>query len=251
MNSNTADAGGAPLPPAITRTTAPPAAESDAALAPVPPFVPGRAGLDAAREAIATGLEAAAARAADAAIAGDQAPKAQTDAAQLAAADTDAARVAAAETDADTADSAETDADQAGADVFGGDRWPHLQEQGAAMPAWDDGSADEASAARTERPAAAFPLDAFFVPEHSRRVPAGYDEAEHREMAERLAGQLEALAGALRQRGMLALAGPLPGAAPLSGPSLGAASPGGSRGTDELGRLIAAVVAGYYAREPE
>jgi hypothetical protein len=110
--------------------------------------------------------------------------------------------------------------------------WPDLPDQGAAVPAWDDGDNDAIidSAARAEASGSTeFPLDAFFVPTDSKRVPMGYDDAEHREVAGRVADRLEEMAQAVRARGMPAL-----GAAPTS---------------DELAKLIAAVVAGFFARE--
>jgi hypothetical protein len=60
-------------------------------------------------------------------------------------------------------------------------------------------------------------------------VPSGYDPAEHRAMAERVASRLEETARLIRERGIGAL--------------------GGAHGGDELTRLIAAVAAGFFARE--
>jgi hypothetical protein len=117
-------------------------------------------------------------------------------------------------------------------DDFESEGWPDLPDQGAAVPAWDDGNNDVIvdSGARAAS-GSEFPIDAFFVPTDSKRVPMGYDDAEHREVAGRVADRLEELARAVRARGMPAL-----GAAPTS---------------DELAKLIAAVVAGFFARERE
>ncbi|CAN5848157.1 hypothetical protein BH23GEM9_BH23GEM9_04650 [soil metagenome] len=77
-----------------------------------------------------------------------------------------------------------------------------------------------------------FPMEAFFVPAQAQRVPVGYDE--HRHVAERVAVRLEELADNVRRRGLSAL---------------GPVSRDEHTNLDELSRLIAAVIAGFFARE--
>jgi hypothetical protein len=123
---------------------------------------------------------------------------------------------------------AEAQAEEAEAEEEG---WPELPEAGGGVvSAWgeeEEEEEEEGEAGGADQKA--FPLDAFFVPTDSSRVPSGYDEDEHRRIVDGVASQLEDLAHAVRERGIGAL---------------GAAS-----ATDDLSRLIAAVVAGYYARE--
>jgi hypothetical protein len=122
-----------------------------------------------------------------------------------------------------------TSEDSAGASPAGADHLlSELPEQGAAMPQWSVEDRDSDEAPPPPAPSAEFPLDAFFVPTDSHSVPAGYGE-EHGPVAERVAARLEDMAGAVRTQGLAAL--------------------GGTGATDELTRLIAAVVAGYLARE--
>lgn len=100
------------------------------------------------------------------------------------------------------------------------DMWPLLTEQGSAEPAWDSG--EEIAGGPAE-----FPLDAFIIPEHAKRLPTGY-EAEHDALSERIAARLDQLAQELRTSGLGQL--------------------GASPSADELTRLIAGVVAGYLGR---
>jgi hypothetical protein len=106
----------------------------------------------------------------------------------------------------------------------------------AASTAWDtEGALHEFDGAKhgTARQEAAdkpskFPLDAFFVPAGVEHVLAGYDENAQRAMADRVGTLLETMAREVRERGIDALSEP---------------------GSDELARLIAAAVAGYYSPE--
>jgi hypothetical protein len=215
--SNAGDASGVPLPPAITREPVVSEMSRSASSMPLPPFLPG------ATPRAEMAPEPAPGRAAE------PAPLELTEAMESAA--------------VEPVD------------------WPDMRgdDEGDAMRPWDDGTGDDAvedavraatEAARVaaegqhvgaepdradaeaggdaDAPDGDFPLDAFFVPLDSQRVPTGYDEAEHREVAERVSGQLEELAKSIRTRGMTAL-----GATPAS---------------DDLSKLIAAVVAGYYTR---
>jgi hypothetical protein len=114
--------------------------------------------------------------------------------------------------------------------------WPDVREEGSAMAAWDSGDDGAATPAADERGEedqpeadAAFPIEAFFVPGDSQRIPSGYDDAEHRAIAARVAARLEEMAAQVRQYGIAAL--------------------GATKDADELTRLIAGVVAGFFARE--
>jgi hypothetical protein len=215
MTGETVNVSGTPLPPALTRTAAaePPAAVG-AAL--VPPFIAGPVALRTAPGPVV---------------------EASTPAASEVASTSEAASMSPAPSTSPTADEPMPweVPEEVAADTPEMVSWPHHAVQGAALPAWDDGTADgeaeEVAPSRGDQQLTAFPLDAFFVPLDSSSVPNGYGEAEHRALAGRVADRLEELARALRQRGM---------------PVLGA---GGT--SDELARLIAAVVAGFLLQRSE
>lgn len=78
---------------------------------------------------------------------------------------------------------------------------------------------------------AEFPLEAFFVPEQCTRMPAGYDPAVHRAISQQVAARLDELAVTIRSSGMHAI-----GATPSA---------------DDLSRIVAAVVVGFYARQSD
>lgn len=135
--------------------------------------------------------------------------------------------------------------------------WPVLGDDGSSVPSWEDDAAPSPAAdnggtprgapatafadspAEPFRPPAGareataagdeadFPLDAFFVPEHSTRIPAGYDPDVHRAVSQQVAARLDELAATIRRSGVHTI-----GATP---------SP------DDLSRIVAAVVAGFYA----
>jgi hypothetical protein len=111
--------------------------------------------------------------------------------------------------------------------------WPSLPEQDTAAPAWgmDSHEGDADSGAQTETAADAddFPLDAFFVPADATRSPSGYDVSEHDAISERTAGRLDDLARFIRLRGVTGL--------------------DAHQSSDELTRLITAVITGFVARE--
>jgi hypothetical protein len=114
--------------------------------------------------------------------------------------------------------------------------WPDVLEEGSAMAAWDSGDEGAATPAADEHgdedqpeADAAFPIEAFFVPGDSQRIPSGYHDADHRAIAARVAARLEEMAAQVRQEGIAAL--------------------GATKDADELTRLIAGVVAGFFARE--
>jgi hypothetical protein len=136
--------------------------------------------------------------------------------------------------------------------------WPVLGDEGTAGPVWGDDAAANVNAgngggpavatapaqapAAGDRPAsiqaveedggdAEFPLEAFFVPDHCTRMPAGYDPEVHRAISQRVAARLDELAATIRRSGMHTI-----GATPSA---------------DDLSRIVAAVVAGFYARQPD
>jgi hypothetical protein len=114
--------------------------------------------------------------------------------------------------------------------------WPNLPEQGAAVPAWgtqadqaEDGTEARNASSHAPADADSFPLDAFFVPPDAPRSPNGYDATEHDAVSERIASRLEDLARFIRSRGVAELSG--------------------HETSDELTRLVAAVVTGFVTRE--
>lgn len=126
------------------------------------------------------------------------------------------------------------------------DAWPVAAPAGDAMPPWgNDGTSaeppEESSAAHapqtgqngiaeqdvpyveTDGPVPGFPLDAFIVPGGAAQLPEGYSQ----EIGEAVADRLEALAGQIRTHGVESL--------------------GAGRDTDELARLVAALVTGFVS----
>jgi hypothetical protein len=98
--------------------------------------------------------------------------------------------------------------------------WELLEEEGSAEPAYGD-EVPLIDGGREE-----FPLDAFIIPEHSQRLPTGYEE-ELAAMGERVAERLEDIARQIRARGI--------------------GSFGDTHDTDELSRILAALIAGYVS----
>jgi hypothetical protein len=135
------------------------------------------------------------------------------------------------------------------------DSWPVEAEDGDAVPAWsDDGAEDRAAASMgdsleeigellLDEEASAdpwdadtgpvdtgggrsdFPLDAFIVPAGVHHAPSGYDA----DVARRVALRLDEIARQLRGGGLQSL--------------------GRAHSTDELSRVLAAIVTGYVARD--
>jgi len=105
-------------------------------------------------------------------------------------------------------------------DSSGLDGWNMLEEEGSAEPAYGD-EAPLVDGGREE-----FPLDAFIIPEHSQRLPTGYEE-ELAHITERIAERLEDMARQIRARGIGSL--------------------GDTQDTDELSRIMAALIAGYVS----
>jgi hypothetical protein len=120
------------------------------------------------------------------------------------------------------------------------DAWPVAAPAGSAMPPWGDGVSAEppeeshaATASKsghseedvpyleTDGPVAGFPLDAFIVP---AAQPGGFNQ----EISGAVADRLEALARQIRMHGLESL--------------------GTGRDTDELARLVAALVSGFVSR---
>jgi hypothetical protein len=239
MMSNAGDMSGVPLPPAITRESVVSEVPRSGSATPLPPYVPGAGHHDPS--AAITRQEV---------LAAESAPREADSATAAPASEEPLPWESSAATSATGDDGVEPGqleltevSEPAAAESV---EWPDMrgEDEGDAMRPWDDGTEigefEEAVRADERRGTAKaeadgsdaagdFPLDAFFVPLDSQRVPTGYDEAAHREVAERVAGRLESLAQAVRTRGMTAL--------------------GATRSSDHLTTLIAAVVAGYYARE--
>jgi hypothetical protein len=108
--------------------------------------------------------------------------------------------------------------------------WPEVPDLDAAVAAWV--AEDEAGTPETgtqPESAAEFPLDAFYVPADAERLPNRDADGDRPTMQERIADRLETMAAAVRSEGLAAL--------------------GTAGSADELTRLVAAVVAGYIARE--
>lgn len=126
------------------------------------------------------------------------------------------------------------------------DAWPVAAPAGSAIPPWGDGMSaeppEESRAAHvpqtgqngiieqdvpyvdTDGPVAGFPLDAFIVPGGAAQLSERYSQ----EISEAVADRLEALAAQIRTHGVESL--------------------GAGRDTDELARLVAALVTGFVSR---
>lgn len=118
-------------------------------------------------------------------------------------------------------------------------------DAGQALPPWQDEveSVAELSAphleqataggdgAPAEDPAREFPLDAFIIPEDTKRIPAGVAASEElqRQLAEEVAARLVTLAAQLRERGLAALLEP-------------------SNDREPVDVILAAVLSGYLSR---
>lgn len=121
-------------------------------------------------------------------------------------------------------------------------------EGGQAVPAYGDEESVEDAAfssppqvdeegvviGEPERADRLFPLDAFFIPPDTKRLPKGLEHAEvlHLEVAEALAKRLESVAQRLRREGFAGLLHVEPGQEPID-------------------TLIAGVLAGYLSNQAE